>query len=708
VGDWLATSAIRDPANTAPVIGAEWDRISRAARISGGIDRWNSQLERYARALRFRADQLEQQGDDAESGDSRRADRLRHELNRANALLGFITSLSDELVHPERCSWTEWTEWVKSLVGRYFDGPATGPGGGSTESVLTLLDRIGELDDLTPDGQGHKPDLDHFISVTLRGLSDSRHGQQGLGRGVFVGSLRDAAGTQFEQVHILGMADGSFPSQDSADPLLPDDVRGKINGICGTRLTLASDRTAASRREFHVALRSGAHATLYWSRSSSQGSDDVGPAQWLVEQARTRPESELVQAGDLLKRPDSVPGLSLVEYGTGAIAADHHEYEFGSVKRHVESRLTGLPHLLEQDDVSGIPAALQMEQGRYGSRDAPSISPWSGDVSGASEHLPVISGEVLSASRVETYATCPLRYFFAYVLGIDPLPPVEDHFHLPADRKGLLVHSVLELYLNLCLGDSRPPGKQTLDEAMQTATDRWLQNDPDAAGRVWEIEIGEIRRQLSRWLVREHELEAKGYAPSDAELSFGRPGWEDGPGLPPLEHTLDDGVVLRFTGVIDRVDRRGDDQFYVYDYKTGTRDTYSGIDKDPVDRGRHLQLALYSKAVEQFRPAKNPPGAAYWFVLEGKQRLRPELGSFDAPVASDRLSSVLEVLRSSNSKGHFPPNPGSRPPENCRYCDFDSVCPSGSLRERMRIGHATDGKLASYFDLADARTGEER
>ena len=714
VGDWLATSAVKDPSNGTAITGTEWDRISRAARVSRGIERWNSRLERYAKSRLFRAEQIEQHGDDDDSAGPRKAEAFREEARQSKQLLGFISTLGDDLKHPDSRTWTEWADWLSGLLKRYLDNTEGSASAESAERVSTLLDRIGELDLL----RSPRPDLNRFAAVVVRELTETRAGAQKLGRGVFVAIVRDAAATQFEHVHILGMADGAFPSPDTTDPLLPDHVREQLNASCGISLPLSGVRLALRRREFMTALQSGKHATLYWSRSSGPGTNDAGPAQWLVEQVRRRPDAVSVQAGELLRRPESVPGLSVVEYATGDAASDIHEYEIASVKRHVETQKRDVRHLLEDDRGSGVPAALELERGRFGARPFPRLSKWSGDLSSVAGVLPSISGEVLSASRVESFAGCPLRYFFGYVLAVDAPVRDQDDFHMLPDRKGTFIHGVLELYLNLRLNYGKSPGEKTLDEATRAAMANWLAREPDVAGRVWEIETGEIRRQLRRWLAAERALAAKGFQPSDAELSFGRgaqsTGEPGGSGLPPLEIALADGTALRFSGVIDRVERRDDGSHYVLDYKTGSPRSYSGIGDDPVDRGKHLQLALYSKAIEQFRPADARPIAGYWFVLDSKQRFLPDAETFDPDTASEGLANVLEVLHASNSSGQFPPNPGDRAYaggkstfSNCTYCDFDRVCPASSLRERMLNGHSKEPRLATYFDLALDRSDEQ-
>ncbi len=740
LGDWLATGPVQHPESRKPVTGTAWDRISKAARVTGGMDRWKQRLGNFAQSKRFRADAIERHGEDDSSTDGgggiRATESLRSEAQSAEDLLAFIEALAIDLEPPGVTAswpdWKNWSGWLDRLIDRYLHAPQE-PGAtnsrtaNSAERIKILLKRIGELDSLRfSPGSGRfgptsSPNLSRFAAVVSRELSETRSGANRLGKGVFVANVRDAAATRFDHVHILGMADGTFPSPDTADPLLPDAVREELNGKCGIGLQLSGVRKDLRRRQFLAALISGSRATLYWSRSSGPGRSETGPAQWLIEQARRHPGNESLQAGDLLKRPETLCGVSIATYGTGPGASDIHEYEIASVRNHVQSRQSAAKHWLESDTRSGVPAALSLERERYGK----TLSPWSGGLSSVASDVPSVSGEVLSASRIETFAACPLRYLFGYVLKVDPGVREDDSFHMAPDRRGTFIHSVLETYLNLRIADDRPPGGKTMDEAMGVVTADWRRKEPDAVGRIWELDTIEIRRQLRRWLAREATLEAGGFTPSDAELSFGRgSGHSSDQGsdrnaddsLSKLEITLEDGEVLQFGGVIDRVDRHDDGSYYVLDYKTGNPRFYSTLKDDPVDRGKHLQLALYSKAVQQFRSPERSPVAGYWFVGIGKERILPEPDSFDPELAERRLRDVLETLQATSRSGQFPPNPGDRRYgggsgdsfENCTYCDFNRVCPASSRRERMFSDHKTDPRLAPYFDLALARDAREQ
>ena len=60
---------------------------------------------------------------------------------------------------------------------------------------------------------------------------------------------------------------------------------------------------------------------------------------------------------------------------------------------------------------------------------------------------------------------------------------------------------------------------------------------------------------------------------------------------------------LRFRGQIDRIDLTADGRsVLVIDYKTGRPDYFQGLEKDAIDRGKHLQLAIYSLPPEKYFP----------------------------------------------------------------------------------------------------------
>ena len=185
-------------------------------------------------------------------------------------------------------------------------------------------------------------------------------------------------------------------------------------------------------------------------------------------------------------------------------------------------------------------------------------------------------GLALSASDIETYRSCPLRYKFARVLRI----PTEQTLH---QRFGIVVHQVLERYHSDGGADAR--------------------GDARAARR--RLEAGRVRIQRAR----------------DRAAREGRGG---APPLPraPREHRTHEPVWFErsfsfrlgphhLRGRVDRVDRlcgQAGETYELIDYKTSRPKTAEQLKDD-------VQLSLYALAArEDWRLESSRQ--AYYYVLD--------------------------------------------------------------------------------------------
>ena len=124
----------------------------------------------------------------------------------------------------------------------------------------------------------------------------------------------------------------------------------------------------------------------------------------------------------------------------------------------------------------------------------------------------------------------------------------------------------------------------------------------------------------------------------------------------------------------------------VIDYKTGSPGPYASLNDDVIDRGRRLQLGVYSLAARAVAPGAGRIEAAYWFVTNrGGFRFAPaRLADMGDEASMDRLREGIGTIVRGIRSGAFPANPGPRSwrgaGENCTFCDFDSLCPSAARR----------------------------
>ena len=235
------------------------------------------------------------------------------------------------------------------------------------------------------------------------------------------------------------------------------------------------------------------------------------------------------------------------------------------------------------------------------------------------------AGLALSASDIETYRGCPLRYKFARVLRI----PTEQTLH---QRFGIAVHQVLERY--------HSEGGQTLEQLLELLDAGWRKggfDDREPERLLYE----KARVALRRYHARLHGQDSE---PVWFERSF---SFRLGP------HHL--------RGRVDRVDRIDEGvEYELIDYKTSRPKTATQLKDD-------IQLSLYALAArEDWRLPSSRQ--AYYYVLDDLKVPVPR-GPADAESIKD---TVLEVGEGILAQA-FEPTPSHAA---CSLCDYRIVCPA--------------------------------
>ncbi|MDP8938160.1 MAG: PD-(D/E)XK nuclease family protein, partial [Actinomycetota bacterium] len=246
----------------------------------------------------------------------------------------------------------------------------------------------------------------------------------------------------------------------------------------------------------------------------------------------------------------------------------------------------------------------------------------------------------LSASALDTYDDCPLRYSYQYVLR------VRDDAGVRADL-GTLVHRVLAQFLDPDKSD-RPPDDRpprTRDALLALARELWV----DDIAR-YRPQVEEARRLYFEMLERWWEAEG------------------DGPGAPEVlavERRFDIEVGgHRLTGSIDRIDRAGDGHgIRIVDYKTGKSEPPAGTMPD------NLQLAVYHLAAtrDPGLMALGPPTELRLLFLRTMHQYEQPVIANHAGATEARVLAAAERIRDEQ----FDPSVDA----NCRICPFHRLCP---------------------------------
>ena len=721
VARWFTGSPVRSPADTrrgatgnnpaARFNPSRWDKLSKEAGIVGGLDQWLARLQLYADNQNQSAEDGENQGDIDEG----RARRMRRDAKIADALREFVQDLSERVVDKrpsDGSAWDVFVEWAKELLDAYVSIPADAvdlehEARDRIEQGLDALE-IAEAIEPHPDFQSFRRALDELLAQGIGHLGTT-------GQGVFVAPLRQAAGMRFDYLHIVGMVEGAMPPALRDDPLIPDVARQEVGGAAAD-LPTRPERRALERYDYLAALATAPDATLSYPVADPAGGRANSPSRWLLEQATALNGSAPVYASDLPKLSDE-SWLTILPSFEAALAAtpetgyaDRADYDLERLWRWTEAGLPTRDHPLAAYVNDALPGALQLSRARYGFR----FTEWDGNVSSAARgarFADSLLNRVHSPTSLQNWAKCPFSYFLGNVLRLgDTESPEDAHAITPLDR-GNLIHKILEEFVSQAIEDETlpAPNEAWSAEHRQALFDIAERQFADAEQRgvtgkpvMWRLESDGIRADLESFLEMDAEIRAKyGVSPLRLEAAFGFGGdsWRE------AYWRMNDGETIKLRGFIDRVDVSPDRQrALVLDYKSGGSRYYGGLKDDPTDRGKLLQLGAYALAAERQFGNRVDVLAAYSFpTSRGGFTLAPsEPLSMKDDETRQRFGQVFATLASGVRGGIFPANPGKPGrygPENCGYCDFNSLCPS--RRAVLWSKKKNDKAVSEYVELAE-------
>ncbi len=244
----------------------------------------------------------------------------------------------------------------------------------------------------------------------------------------------------------------------------------------------------------------------------------------------------------------------------------------------------------QPETCSQIIQALSILTGRtYDS--APSGSIYDGELTGlGSVFSERYSAEhVWSASRLETYQTCPFYFFAANVLGLERIEPPREG--LDARQLGNIYHHILEGLYQGAGDHPRLKGLQSaLPEIARVVFDQAPRREGFRKTAWWLHTQKEILTNLERCLIILETLDPS-FVFFQAEQKFGIGKFPE----PPLRIEARGGEFFFLRGFIDRVDINETGKIRIIDYKTSA--SY-GFTHQAVREGKKLQLPLYALAAQ--------------------------------------------------------------------------------------------------------------
>lgn len=462
------------------------------------------------------------------------------------------------------------------------------------------------------------------------------------GPAVLAGRLVEARGVRFQAVAILGLSEGVFPAIERPDPLFDEKLRARFG------LDPRLGRRQAGL--FYQAVTRPDRFLLLTRPYLAKGGEAWEPSHYWTSVQSIFPDSTT------RIRPDAPRRL--------ANAASGEEALFWAARQGLSPKSDpGLISRARQVELGCRALAARLGSGPPGPYDGctPELAPELGRVYG--------EGHTWSASRLESYAACPYRFFAEQVLKLEPRQPPELGFD--ARQLGAMLHAILEKAYRRARdrGDSQAvlavlPGVAAR-EFSRAPRQYGFRPDP-----LWEAQQEQLLSRLEK-TIREMEKVNRGWTPAAFELAFGFPGGEGKPHYPPLEMTTSVGKV-RLHGFVDRVDCDERGRCRVVDYKTGS----SHLGRGDLVEGYRLQLPLYALAAQEACRVGEVVDGLYWSINQARAYL--ELGKFEyeggrgLPAALDLARAHVERILGGIRAAAFPPIP---PKGGCSgYCAASAWC----------------------------------
>ncbi|CAN5456826.1 hypothetical protein BH18ACT1_BH18ACT1_11150 [soil metagenome] len=312
----------------------------------------------------------------------------------------------------------------------------------------------------------------------------------------------------------------------------------------------------------------------------------------------------------------------------------------------------------------------------------------------------VVGPEVLerrfSATRLQTWATCPHAYLLQYVLRVEAVEEPERRIEIDALSRGRLVHEILDRFVKDALRAGHPFDRWGPDDEhrlLAIADECFaLYEAMGLTGRaiLWRRDRQQLVHDLRQFLGDDSDRLVSGIRPLRTEHGF-----DD------LAVSLPSGRTITVRGSVDRIDRSADGSLVVLDYKTGSSRSYKELSQEnPHVGGSRLQPYLYARAAGEEDPTDRPVWAGFWFVsTKGKFECK---GFPITPEVAAQVEAALDVIVSGIAAGLFPARPSAQPAwgyVDCDYCRPDGL--SGADRRREWDSKRSDPALRSYLGLSE-------
>ncbi|HOZ35697.1 MAG TPA: PD-(D/E)XK nuclease family protein [archaeon] len=251
-----------------------------------------------------------------------------------------------------------------------------------------------------------------------------------------------------------------------------------------------------------------------------------------------------------------------------------------------------------------------------------------------------------SHSRIETYKSCPKKFYFQYI----EKPDIEEKKGIEAFL-GSMVHLALEkLYKDL-----KFTKLNSLEEILEYYSEEWEKNFDLTIEIVRLDYTAEHYKEMGKRFLTDYYEK---YHPFDSGKTLGLE----------MEITLrfidDYGTPFDLIGYIDRLTMINEEHFEIHDYKTNNSlKTQEEVDKDK-------QLALYTIAIKKMYPTVKRVDLV-WHFLAFNIELRSSRSDKDLEELEKEVVKAIQEIERKQITNDFPTKESAL----CDWCAFKEICP---------------------------------
>ena len=501
-------------------------------------------------------------------------------------------------------------------------------------AFFEVLDEVVEVE---AQRSSEKLPLPIWVESLRAALSLTRYNvRQKYGYGVYVTSLEEIRGLEFDYLFIVGLNEGELPSKYDPEIFLP----------------LKSQR---ENRETEPYLQ----RHLYYQAVSS-----FRKKLYLIHPLQ-REEVKLVRSS-FIDAMIEVADITQLKDETDD-AHTRNVYEPHQLIR-AESAIIGAHEIIAADESAArllppnLSRCLRAETARYRGDNESEFAGRITDSESISDLGEKLSKRVFSAAQLESLSKCGFQYFAGRIIRAVEVPEIETSLS-PIER-GSVLHRILYRFYSELSNREEPGGtKEELDllpsVAREVLDGMGMASDGSFGRDLFEVErdaiLGtpDLPGTLELFLAKvQSKLTEYGFRPKRFEVGFGMKGGGGEIQEDPVEIG---GVMVQ--GKIDRIDS-GPDGFVIFDYKTSARNaTHQDVIRDKISP----QLIIYLNALSKLMETADAPGhvAGAAFISINRDRLmKAESGSELIEFMVREKTGELQFNRSFESTRKTPSTAG--------------------------------------------------